>query len=241
MSEASFLAIGGQDVLALRGSVRLYLPGWATDYRIFGDSAFAKNRDAKGDGLLLIKAEPVLDGEPVNLYLRYSDPAALPWISEMIAASSAEWSLVGLSLGGFMAHELAVALPSNVTSLTMIGIRRQYSSAVCRAMQRQLRQDKDTLLAGFWEGAFGVHGRVYPLDGACDEGVLSRGLAYLGAYRWALDRLACPVLCMHGECDAIAPLAEAADLAAVQQWAFHVLSNEAHIPRSGWENCLSHD
>ncbi len=241
MSEASFLAIGVQDVLALNGSVRLYLPGWATDYRVFGDSAFAENWDAKGDGTLLINAEPVLNSEPVNLYLRYSDPAALPWISEMIAASSAEWALVGLSLGGFMAHELAVALPGKVTSLTMIGIRRQYSSAVCRAMQRQLRQDKDTLLAGFWESAFGRPGRAYHLDGACDEGVLSRGLAYLGAYTWGAN---CPidaVLCLHGECDEIAPLAEAADLAATQKWTFHVLSNEAHIPHSGWENCLSHD
>lgn len=213
----------------LRGAVRLYLPGWATDYRVFED-VFGASQFCEwgpnGDSPLLIKKNTGQECASIDLYVKISDPADIDYLTEVIARSTASWHLVGLSLGGFMAHELAGGLPDKVKELTMIGIREQYPASVCRAMQRQLRQNKSTLLADFLGKAFG---KPMGLMGEIPTDVLSRGLDYLGNYSWDNATVRCPVTCLHGEHDLIAPLSEGQSLADRKSWVLRVLVGKPHV------------
>ncbi len=214
------------ELSALTGDVRLYLPGWATDYRVFGCEW-----DSKGDSPLLIKKQTRLEGASVALYLRIADPADMPSLIDLISKSTANWHVIGLSLGGFMAYELAMAVPEKIKKLTMIGIRESYPAAVCRAMQRQLRHNKTSLLADFWGKAFGASAAIVQPSQEISTDVLSRGLDYLADYSWDNERpLSCPVTCVHGELDLIAPLSEAQALAVQKGWGFQVLGGHAHVP-----------
>jgi len=216
------------DLSTLTGDVRLYLPGWATDYRVFDGS---QKWDPKGDSPLLIKKKTRLEGASVGLYVKTADPADIPYLTELIATSAANWHLIGLSLGGFIAHELAASVPEKITKLTMIGIRESYPAPICRAMQRQLRQNKTALLVDFWGKAFGSSAAIVQPSQEISTDVLSRGLAYLADYSWdTLGALSCPVTCIHGDQDLIAPLSEAQGLALRKGWRFQVLEGQAHVP-----------
>jgi len=226
------------DISALTGDVRLYLPGWATDYRVFEGS---QKRDPKGDSPLLIKKQTRLEGASVDLYVKTADSADIPYLTDLIATSAAKWHLVGLSLGGFIAHELAVSVPEKITNLTMIGVRESYPGAVCRAMQRQLRQDSSALLADFWVKAFGSEAAIVRPSQEISTDVLSRGLDYLAGYSWDNGgSVSCPVTCIHGEMDLIAPVSEAQGLSSRKGWGFQVLAGQAHVPSGcGGEDFLS--
>ena len=200
------------DVSGLRGSVVLYFPGWATDHRVFGEL-------------------PRTEGETTAGYIQHADPQDLPRLIALIAKSPATWHLVGFSLGGFMAHDVARRVPEKVASLTLIGIREQYSVGVCRAMQRHLRQDKQQVLEDFWEKAFGTMAAVPFLVEDYDTDMLSRGLAYLAQYSWDACPFSFPVTCCHGEADAIAPLSEAQALAQRKGWPLHIRPGMGHIWR----------
>lgn len=197
------------DVSRLAGNITLYLPGWATDHRIFESS-------------------PRLEGEETTLYMRHADPNDIPKLTAMIAKSSATWHLVGFSLGGFMAYDVARHVPHKVASLTLIGIREQYPAAICRAMQRQLNQDKKQLLEDFWQNAFGTRDMPMCAEDDYDIALLSRGLAYLAQYAWDASPFSFPVRCLHGETDAIAPLSEAQCLAKRHGWEFRVILGMGH-------------
>ena len=212
----------------MAGEKTLCIPGWATDWRIFCDSADMARQGwdstlRLGSGTvspLFIPKHPRLEGEDV-FYLNHADPNDMPTLIALLAESPVKWHLVGFSLGGFMAHDLARQVPHKVASLTLIGIREQYPPALCRAMQRQLRQNKTQLLQDFWQTAFGDSGdrcaEAYEAD------VLSRGLDYLAGYVWEPGAFVFPVTCVHGDADAIAPLSEARCLAEKHNWEWRVV------------------
>jgi pimeloyl-ACP methyl ester carboxylesterase len=215
------------DFSRLTGKITLYFPGWATDYHVFY-TRFLLEWDPKGDSPFLIKEFHGLEGEEMALYMRYADPNDIPKLTAMIAKSTVTWHLVGFSLGGFIAHDLARQVPEKVASLTLIGVREQYPVAVCRAMQRHLQQDKKQLLEDFWKKAFGGIAQEMFLVEDYDTPMLSRGLAYLAQYSWQASPFPFPVTCRHGEADRIAPLSEAQTLAQRKGWGLQILPGAGH-------------
>lgn len=213
----------------MAGEKTLCIPGWATDWRIFCDradmaSAAWDSTLRPGAGTvspLLIPKHPRMEGEDV-FYLNHADPNDMPTLIAMLAESPVKWHLVGFSLGGFMAYDLARQVPDHVASLTLMGIRAQYPPSVCRAMQRELRQNKTQLLQDFWQTAFGDIGDR--CADTYDTALLSRGLAYLAGYVWTPASFVFPVTCVHGADDAIAPLLEAKALAAKHNWEWRVVA-----------------
>ena len=149
-------------------------------------------------------------------------------------------TVVGWSLGGFLAAEFAREYPDRVRRVVLVGIRREYPEGDVEAVRRSLSADPGGCLSGFYAQCF------YPsqipayrrfrggLQAAylreMDGGALREGLSYLARARLSGETLpACPVAIVHGEKDVVAPFAEAERLAREGGNAtFHPLPGAAH-------------
>jgi pimeloyl-ACP methyl ester carboxylesterase len=149
-------------------------------------------------------------------------------------------TVVGWSLGGFLAAEFAREYPDRVRRVVLVGIRRKYPEGDVEAVLRSLSADPGTCLSGFYAQCF------YPsqmpayrrfrggLQAAylreMDGGALREGLSYLVGARLSGETLpSCPVAIVHGEKDAVAPLAEAEGVAREGgNTTFHPLPGAAH-------------
>ncbi len=196
------------------------LPGWATDGRIF---------EGVLPGVTAVTTGPLRpEGFSPRLEAFLDRTARGPV------------TVVGWSLGGFLAAEFAREYPDRVWRVVLVGIRREYPEGDVEAVLRSLSADPGGCLSAFYTQCF------YPsqmpayrrfragLQAAylreMDGGALRDGLSYLAGARLSGGTLpACPVAIVHGEKDVVAPFAEAEDVAREAGSAtFHALPGAAH-------------
>jgi pimeloyl-ACP methyl ester carboxylesterase len=196
------------------------LPGWATDGRIF---------------------EGVLPGVSAVT----TGPLRPEGFSRRLAAfldrtARGPVTVVGWSLGGFLAAEFAREYPDRVRRVVLVGIRREYPEGDVGAVLRSFSADPGSCLSGFYAQCFfpsqmPAYRRFRAgLQAAylreMDGGALREGLSYLASAKLSGETLpACPVTIVHGEKDVIAPFAEAEGVAREGANAtFHPLPGAAH-------------
>ena len=211
--EFTIVGGGGEPSLVL-------LPGWATDGRVF---------DGLFPGVAAVTTGPL---RPEGFTRRLA--------SFLDRAARGPVTVVGWSLGGFLAAEFARERPERVRRVVLVGIRRGYPEGDVEAVLRSLSVDPNACLSGFYTRCF------YPSQMPAwrrfrtglqaeylremDGGVLREGLSYLANATLSGGTLPpCPVSIVHGEKDVVAPLAEAEGVA--QECAnatFHPLPGAAH-------------
>jgi pimeloyl-[acyl-carrier protein] methyl ester esterase len=214
-STEEFFVVGGEGDPSL-----VLLPGWATDGRIF---------EGVLPGVTAVTTGPLRpEGFPRRL-AAFLDRAARGPVT-----------VVGWSLGGFLAAEFARECPDRVRRLVLVSIRREYPEGDVAEVLRSLSADPGACLSAFYAQCF------YPsqmpayrrfrggLQAAylreMDGGALREGLSYLATARLSGETLpACPVAIVHGEKDVVAPFAEAEGVARESGSAtFHPLPGAAH-------------
>ena len=203
------------------GPSMVLLPGWATDGRVF-DGLFPGVAAVRSCGPLRPEGFPdrlatFLDGEvrgPVTI--------------------------VGWSLGGFLAAEFARRHPARVRRLLLIGVRRRYPAAEVEAVRAALLRDRRACLSDFYARCFfPSRMKAYRSFRAglqeeylreMDQTALLEGLSFLAANDFPASGLpGCPVAIIHGGKDVIAPAAEAETLArATARATFHLLPEGPH-------------
>lgn len=181
------------------------LPGWATDGRVF-------------DGLF-----------PGVAAVRVSGPLRPEGFPDRLAAfldgaARGPVTVVGWSLGGFLAAAFAARHPGRVRRLVLVGVRKRYPAADVEAVRERLLRDRAGCLSDFYAQCFfpsrmkeyrrfrsGLQAEyLREMDG---EALLS-GLSFLsGAALSAAGLPACPVTIVHGGKDVVAPASEAEELA----------------------------
>jgi len=181
------------------------LPGWATDGRVFA-GLFPRATTATTGPL-----RPEGFSRRLVAFLDRS-------------GARAPVTLVGWSLGGFLAAEFAREHPERVGRAILVGVRRAYPAADVEAVRVGVLRDRAACLSGFYAQCF------FPTRTASfrrfraglqveylremDETTLLSGLSYLAGARLSGDLLPrCPVVLVHGEKDVVAPAAEAEALA----------------------------
>jgi len=196
------------------------LPGWATDGRIF---------EGVLPGVTAVTTGPLRpEGFPRRL-AEFLDRTARGPVT-----------VVGWSLGGFLAAAFARGYPDRVRRVVLVGIRREYPEGDVEAVLRSLSADPGGCLAGFYAQCFfpsqmpayrrfrgGLQAAyLREMDGVR----LREGLSYLAGARLSGETLpACPVAIVHGEKDVVAPLAEAEGVAREGgNTTFHPLPGAAH-------------
>ena len=210
-----FFVVGGEGVPSM-----VLLPGWATDGRVF-DGIFP--------GVAAVTTGPL---RPEGFSRRLA--------AFLDRTARGQVTVVGWSLGGFLAAEFAREYPDRVRRVVLVGIRREYPEGDVAGVLRSLSADPGSCLSGFYAQCF------YPsqmpayrrfrsgLQAAylreMDGGALREGLSYLASARLCGETLpACPVAIVHGEKDVVAPLAEAEGVAREGGNAtFHPLPGAAH-------------
>jgi pimeloyl-ACP methyl ester carboxylesterase len=210
-----FFVVGGEDVPSM-----VLLPGWATDGRIF---------EGVLPGVTAVRTGPLRPEGFSRRLAAFLDRTARGPVT-----------VVGWSLGGFLAAEFAREHPDRVRRVVLVGIRREYPEGDVEAVLRSLSADPGGCLSGFYAQCF------YPsqipayrrfrsgLQAAylreMDDGALREGLSYLAEARLSGGTLpACPVAIVHGEKDVVAPFAEAERLAREGGNAtFHPLPGTSH-------------
>ena len=196
------------------------LPGWATDGRIF---------------------EGALPGvRAVTTGLLRPEGFAPRLAAFLDRAARGPVTVVGWSLGGFLAAEFAREYPERVRRLVLVGIRRAYPEAEMAAFLRSLSSVPDGCLTGFYARCFypsqipayrRFRGRLQEAYlREMDVGALREGLSFLAGAKLSGGTLpACPVAIVHGVDDVIAPFAEAEDVAReCGNATFHPLPGAAH-------------
>jgi pimeloyl-ACP methyl ester carboxylesterase len=195
------------------------LPGWATDGRIFG-TLFP--------GVAAVVAGPLRTERFPDRLAAFLDGVARGPVT-----------IVGWSLGGFLAAEFARRHPERVRRVVLVGVRRRYPAAELEAVRASLARDRRACLSDFYAQCFLPSGTsAYRAFRAglreeylreMDESVLASGLSYLStAALSASDLPGCPVTIVHGERDGIAPVAEAESLAREGGATFHLLRGAPH-------------
>jgi pimeloyl-ACP methyl ester carboxylesterase len=149
-------------------------------------------------------------------------------------------TLVGWSLGGFLAVEFAREHPDRVGRAILVGVRRAYPAADMEAVREGLLRDRAACLSGFYAQCFFPSqtadyrrfraGLQKEYLAGMDDATLRSGISYLAAARLSGDLLPrCPVVLVHGERDVVAPAAEAEAVARESgRAAFHRIPGAAH-------------
>jgi len=214
MMQEEFVVVGEGD------PSMVLLPGWATDGRIF---------EGVLPGVTAVTTGPL---RPEGFATRLS--------AFLDRKARGPVTIVGWSLGGFLAAEFAREHPERVRRVVLVGIRREYPEDDVEAVLRSLSADPGNCLSGFYAQCF------YPsqmpayrrfrggLQAAylreMDGGALREGLTYLASARLSGETLpSCPVAIVHGEKDVIASFAEAEGVAReCGNATFHPLRGAAH-------------
>lgn len=152
-------------------------------------------------------------------------------------------SLLGWSLGGFMAAEFASKYPDTISELILVSIRTRYDSARLADIKRLLLKDKKAYLYKFYLESFSDEDKEglawfkknllknYLQDMKTED--LIRGLDYLS--QASMDpRFLMPVKkirIFHGTEDTIAPLGEAEEIGSrLPQAEFIRITGAGHCP-----------
>ncbi|MFZ2224064.1 MAG: alpha/beta fold hydrolase, partial [Candidatus Deferrimicrobium sp.] len=125
--EFSIIGRGGDPSVVL-------LPGWATDGRIF---------DGVLPGVTAVTTGPL---RPEGFAARLA--------AFLDRTARGPVTVVGWSLGGFVAAEFAREYPDRVRRVVLVGIRREYPEAGVEAVLRSLSADPGGCLSGFYAQCF---------------------------------------------------------------------------------------
>lgn len=198
------------------------IPGWATDYRIFN------SLDLNYNYLVPVKFSPFNFAAELKTRL---DEYAIEKVS-----------LLGWSMGGFLACDFAAASPERVDELILLSVREKSEQGYLQEIAGKIRKNKRAWLYKFYLGCFSksdFEGRSYfkkellkdYVDGIGLEELVN-GLGYLSKAKidtMVLTRIK-KIRIFHGESDAVAPVEEARKISScLPQTEFIPLPNLGHI------------
>lgn len=198
------------------------IPGWATDYRIFSRLELDYN------------------------YFVPVDIAAYRFKEELLKLLKQRGyksiSILGYSLGGFLASDFAAEYPERVGELILFAVRKAYNNTALSQIKQSLASNAKAFLYKFYLNCFSKGDReglswfrnnlldAY-LDNHC-PGRLNQGLDYLSSARIDTEKLSCikEIAIFHGENDLIAPLKEALEIKhALPKARLNLLPGKGHI------------
>ena len=215
-SEFKFVDRGFKKTLVL-------VPGWATDEKIFS------KLDLDYNYLFCSRPEPDNFGKQLlDALLKYS----------LLKAS-----ILGLSMGGFLAAEFSIQNPDKINEVFLVGVRKKYPQDGIRDIEEKIKKNKKAYLYKFYEACFfGASSSVWQdfrddlLDSYVNDmelEVLLSGLDYLSKVQLKAERLKdISVLSFfHSPEDKVAPYAEAQALySELPRARFVTLKDSGHIP-----------
>jgi pimeloyl-ACP methyl ester carboxylesterase len=214
MLELKFVNRGYKENLVL-------VPGWATDYRIFGCLDLPYNY------LLPSSYSPFGFAQGLRQGLEKNGLAAA--------------SILGWSMGGFLALDFSSANCGMVKELFLLGMRKKYPQAALREINLKLVKNKKAWLYKFYQDLFAFKEaegwRWFKQEllrdylGAMGLEDLIAGLEYLWRPELRPEHFAKinKIKIFHGAQDTVAPLAEAEELSFYQERAeFIRLENSGH-------------
>lgn len=210
--------------LVARGKVAtiLLIPGWATDYRIFADLDLGFNY------LLPLKFSPFDFGEGLQ--------------KAMEEYKLKNISILGWSMGGFIASEFASRHPDSVDEIIFVSVRQMYDPAGIEDIKAYLRKNCRGFLYKFYESCFSESERdrfswfknnlLKDYVDLISADILLEGLNYLSGRQFDAGSLrGQKVKFIHGEEDKVAPISEALKLKeSFPQAEFISLEKCGHIP-----------
>jgi pimeloyl-ACP methyl ester carboxylesterase len=215
MTSTTFLTVNNQkpDTLVL-------IPGWATDHRIF-------------------KAVTL----PYNFLIpvRFSPATFVTALADELRERGVKRiSLFGYSLGGFLACDFVRRHGECVDRIMLAGIRRGYDAGEIAMIKKLLRKNKNAFLYKFYEQCCAgreqwLYFKNNYFEAYCREfdiAYLNEGLDYLAAAGIEAEYLRAvkKITILHGECDRVAPLAEANEIhAALPQSRLTVVPGKGHM------------
>ncbi len=206
----------------------LLIPGWATNYRIF-----SKLNCAGYNYLFVVSA--CLGSLPEDTR-NFLEKSAIEKVS-----------VLGYSLGGFIAKEFALRFPEKTEELFLVSIRKKYTVEEISSVSESVRKNKTAFLIKFYKDCFCRQGCGFDwfkenlLETYLEKFEtceLLEGLEYLSKSFITpedLSRIG-KVAIFNSRIDNIAPFSEAQELAGGSSLArFVALENSGHIPFLGGE------
>lgn len=199
----------------------LLIPGWATDYRIFNSLNLEFN------------------------YLLPLDFSPFTFESSILNALGEQGlekiSLLGWSLGGFLAAELSAKYPNLVEELILVSIRKKYKEAEIARIKELLKKSKKGYLYKFYGQCFSKKislswFKENLLKTYCQQFELEyllKTLDYLEKSQIDTQALSMikRVKLIHGESDRIAPIDEAREVQeAIAGAELITIKDSGHIP-----------
>ena len=126
--------------------------------------------------------------------------------------------LLGVSLGGYLAQEFAMAYPHLCAELVLVATRPQYPESDLKLGDNALKKNAPAYLNQFYKRALGPGATTHPFWPILKAGAKTFSVTYLRAtlrqlthkrlYIDRLEKLSLPVTLYHGQKDAIAPIGE---------------------------------
>ncbi len=178
----------------------LLMPGWAADYRIF-DTV-----DLDFNYLLPVRFTPS----------GFEDAL----LESLKKESLGKISILGWSMGGFLAADFASKYPERVESLTLVGMRKRYEKEGIGKIINYITANKSAYLYKFYRECFEAKNEwlaslIKKYIKEIDPEQLIGGLDYLSKAELNLGKSkAFKVRFIHGEDDSIAPVKGALSLKA---------------------------
>ena len=203
-------------------STILLIPGWATDYRIFG------SLDLPFNYLMPDRFSPFDFGKMFSTAL---DEQKLNGVS-----------ILGWSMGSFIAAEVASKYPQNFKDIILVSVKKRYDKEMIENIKAYINKNKIGYLCKFYNDFFSDREKEasdwfrrnllkkYIKEMSPD--LLLEGLDYLsGAELRTEDLKGLSIKFIHGEDDRIAPVDEAARIAkALPRAVFVSIEAAGHAP-----------
>ncbi len=203
------------------------IPGWATDYRVFSQLKSGYNY------LFVIRANLDTFLGDLNNFLENNH------ISKV--------SILGYSLGGFIAKDFALKYQKMIDKLFLVSIRKQYTKIEIDTVSELMKKNKAAFLFKFYKDCFCGKDdgfvyfkqnllKIYVEDFKLDA--LLTGLEYLGKVFVAEEELKVikNVTVFSSRLDKIAPFKESQGLTSFDKGIrFVALENSGHMPFLGNE------
>jgi len=219
-----FIDRGHRQYLAL-------IPGWATDYRIFGAL------DLKFNYILPLDFSPFTFEKGLAGTLRENNIKRV--------------SLLGWSLGGFVAQEFAAKNRESVDNLILVSVRRRYTEGDIAEARRAILKNRKGYLYKFYqmcfykkeEGSYFKENLLREFCNTLELDYLLASLDYLSGVEISPELLSGvnKVKIIHGLNDNVAPPEEALEIKKELPSAKLVtLEETGHMPffKEGFENII---
>ena len=200
----------------------MLIPGWATDWRIFGGLKLDYNY------LLTTR----LSASDFNGEL----------LSQLEQLKINKVAVLGFSLGGFLAAEFASRYPEKIIQLILLGVRKRHDGQLLANIKREIQARRRTWLYKFYLNCFSradTEGRAwfkkhllkeYMDKLSLDE--LIPGLDYLASHALHPEALVSirDIRIFHGNDDMIAPVQEALEIKSdLPRAKFTFLADSGHL------------